>query len=120
MASFSAVTTSCNSAQRHPSGNSPSSALSVLGASVGTGPRAWPAKAAWLPPHSIELLSSIALWSAPAERSGDGALASGGAVLPNRPVFVVLTRSIQSQSGVALRLPPHSIVFGHHSGAVSY
>jgi hypothetical protein len=35
------------------------------------------------------------VWSAPAERSGDGA-------------FVLSTRPLES--GVALRLPPHSIV----------
>ena len=44
-----------------------------------------------------------AIWSAPAERSDDGALASGGAVMVALP-----RRSAGSPSGVALRLPPPS------------
>jgi len=47
-----------------------------------------------------------ALWSAPAERSGDGAFGGGRVCnLPSGPA---------SQSGVALRLPPHS---KHHAQA---
>src|ERR1035437_772911 len=78
----------------HPSGNSHLSALPGLGAFTSTEPRAWPAKAASLPPHSIGLPSAVALWSAPAERSGDGALGSDGAASPSRPFVFVLTRSL--------------------------
>src|SRR5881409_3959066 len=53
-----------------------------------------PRKSGDKPPHSTGLASS--LWIAPAERSGDGALASP------------IPRDRQSQSGVALRLTPQS------------
>jgi hypothetical protein len=43
------------------------------------------------------------VWSAPAERSGDGALGSGGA-----DGQLVSCLNLTRQSGVALRLPPHS------------
>jgi hypothetical protein len=55
------------------------------------------------------VIPSGLLWSAPAKRSGDGAFAPGEAVLLVRHVILVLMGSIQSQSGIALRLPPHSI-----------
>ena len=45
--------------------------------------------------------SGLALWRAPAERSGDGALD------PDAP-HSLPTSPATSQSGVALRLPPHS------------
>src|ERR1019366_4962440 len=77
----------------HPSGNSICSAISEIGRFLGTEPRASPAKAASLPPHSIGLPSSIALWSAPAERSGDGALASPRAASPAGLLVLVVTRS---------------------------
>ena len=47
--------------------------------------------------------SSLASWTAPAERSDDGAFPSRGAV-----AACVLFRSAGYQSGVALRLPPQS------------
>jgi hypothetical protein len=61
------------------------------------------------------------LWSAPAERSGDGAFPSGQAVLPIRAGVVVLTRSDppKGQSGGALRLPPPSKCSGSCVGIAS-
>ena len=50
------------------------------------------------------------LWTAPAERSGDGALAEAQCLQMKRnaqiPATIICVAS--SQSGVALRLPPHS------------
>jgi hypothetical protein len=48
---------------------------------------------------------AVALWSAPAERSGDGAFSlARQRALPGSPRVDRIPR----QSGVALRLPPHS------------
>jgi hypothetical protein len=51
--------------------------------------------------------SGQSLWSAPAERSGDGALGHAGIVGSWRT-----TGRDLRQSGVTLRLPPHSIMSG--------
>jgi hypothetical protein len=50
----------------------------------------------------IAALIEVSLWSAPAERSGDGALDQKAGWLR----LLLNLRTIQS--GVALRLPPHS------------